>query len=203
MGSGNSDGIHTKVRTFAFDASAQTITFTDKTLLLLGAVLLIRNVTDNIVIYNAADPNLGGSIAAAGDVLTLTYNTTTMDDADQIAVDIAPVQSVNGSLLRKMMVALQPPVWSAGPSSVNAGAYLDMRPSVSGDEVKIVNFVYAGNVELYIYDGATRLLVDSFTGPASSTNYALPATRTRYYQLKNVEASAKILSADGVYTTKV
>jgi len=38
---------------FQFDASAQTVTFTDRTLLLLGTVQLIRNVTDGVTIYMA------------------------------------------------------------------------------------------------------------------------------------------------------
>jgi hypothetical protein len=188
---------------FQFDASAQTITFNDKTLLLLGTVVLIRNVTDGITIYDVSNVNLGGAIAE--NVLTLAYNTTSMADDDQISVEIAPFQSVGGPVLRKMLTALQQPAWPDGaPVSVANNAYLDLRPALAGDEIRIESFAYGGNVELWRTNGVNPQLIDSFTGPASSTGYTLHSTRTLYYRLKNVGGGAAFLiSADGVYTTKV
>lgn len=70
------------VSTYTFDASAKTITFAiDFT---LEQMLLITNVTDNIIIYNFADPTCGGSIT--NNVLTLDYNTTSMNDTDKLQI---------------------------------------------------------------------------------------------------------------------
>ena len=72
-----------KLRTdYLFDASAKTITFTDS--LDVKGLLLITNVTDNILIYNFADPLKGGTVV--GKILTLTYNTTSMSDSDSLQI---------------------------------------------------------------------------------------------------------------------
>lgn len=81
------------VTNYTFDASAQTITFSQFPSIDLERVLLITNVTDNIIIYNFASASLGGS--ASTNVLTLDYDTTAMDDADELQVHyIAPDDNV-------------------------------------------------------------------------------------------------------------
>lgn len=50
----------------------------------LESVLLITNVTDNIIIYNFADATLGGTLS--GNVLTLTYSTVAMSDSDKLQI---------------------------------------------------------------------------------------------------------------------
>ena len=81
-----------QVTNYTFNKTAKTVTFTDYDAIRLDSLLLITNVTDNIIIYNFASPLLGGSVA--GNVLTLTYDTSSMDDADklQIFYDDAEVQ---------------------------------------------------------------------------------------------------------------
>lgn len=73
-----------KVINYTFDASAKTVTFTDYSPVLLNSILLITNVTDNIIIYNFADATKGGTVAT--NVLTLTYDTTSMDDTDKLLI---------------------------------------------------------------------------------------------------------------------
>ena len=73
-----------KVDKYLFDASAQIIKFLDYTTIDLERVLLITNATDNIIIYNFADATKGGTVAA--NVLTLDYDTTSMDDADKLLI---------------------------------------------------------------------------------------------------------------------
>ena len=70
------------ITNYTFDASAKQITFTDYASISLASVLLITNVTDNIIIYNFADS--GGTVA--GNVLTLTYNTASMDNGDKLQI---------------------------------------------------------------------------------------------------------------------
>ena len=72
------------ISNYTFDASEKQITFTDYANIAIESVLLITNVTDNVIIYNFADHALGGT--AATNVLTLTYNTTTMDDTDKLQI---------------------------------------------------------------------------------------------------------------------
>jgi len=72
------------VTSYTFDASEKTITSTDFTS--HDQIQLITNVTDNVIIYNFADPAKGGSLAAT--VLTLDYDTTSMADADALQIFI-------------------------------------------------------------------------------------------------------------------
>jgi hypothetical protein len=73
-----------RISNYTFDASEKKVTFSDYATINLDAILLIVNVTDNIIIYNFADVSLGGTVAT--NVLTLTYSTTSMDDADKLLI---------------------------------------------------------------------------------------------------------------------
>lgn len=87
-----------QITNYTFDSSAKTVTFTDYTTIRLDSLLLITNVTDGIIIYNFASPTLGGTVT--NNVLTLTYNTSSMDNADklQIFYDDSEVQPANTEL---------------------------------------------------------------------------------------------------------
>lgn len=74
----------TLITNYTFDASAQTVTLVDYNPVSLASVLLITNVTDNIIIYNFADPAAGGIVS--GSIITLDYNTTAMDDSDKLMI---------------------------------------------------------------------------------------------------------------------
>lgn len=74
----------TLIKNYTFNAAAKTITFEDFTSIQLKQVLVITNVTDNIIIYNFAA--LGGSVL--NNVLTLNYNTTSMSNSDELQIFI-------------------------------------------------------------------------------------------------------------------
>ena len=86
------------ITNYTFNATAQTVTFTDYTTIRLESVLLITNVTDNVIVYNFADLGFGGSVT--DNILTLAYDTTGMDDTDslQIFYDDNDVQPANTEL---------------------------------------------------------------------------------------------------------
>lgn len=86
------------ITNYIFDKTAQTITFTDYTTISLESVLLVTNVTENIIIYNFAKIGLGGTVT--NNVLSLAYNTTAMSDTDdlQIFYDDTDVQPSNAEL---------------------------------------------------------------------------------------------------------
>jgi hypothetical protein len=72
----------TRITTYTFDASAKTITFASS--LDIEGFMLITNVVDNVIIYNFAEPTLGGTFAT--NTLTLTYDTTLMSDTDELMI---------------------------------------------------------------------------------------------------------------------
>jgi len=65
---------------FIFNASAQTIWVREH----IKRFLMVVNVTDGIVIYNPTTQSTKGT--AQGDFLTLDYDTTNMDDLDELLV---------------------------------------------------------------------------------------------------------------------
>jgi len=73
-----------QITNYTFDKTAKTVTFTNYTTIRLDSLLLITNVTDNVIIYNFASPLLGGTVS--GNVLTLTYDTSAMDDTDKLQI---------------------------------------------------------------------------------------------------------------------
>ena len=70
------------ITNYTFNASAKTIAFNDYTTISLKNILLITNTTSNVIIYNFA--SLGGTVS--GNVLTLTYNTTSMSNSDNLQI---------------------------------------------------------------------------------------------------------------------
>jgi hypothetical protein len=73
-----------QVKSYVFDSSARTITFSDYASIDIDSVLYVINVTDNRAIYNPMNKNLKGSVF--GNVLTLNYDTTTMSDDDELMI---------------------------------------------------------------------------------------------------------------------
>jgi hypothetical protein len=72
------------ISNYSFNATDKKITFSDYSSISLENILLITNVTRNQIIYNFADPAFGGTVAA--NVLTLTFNTAAMANADKIQI---------------------------------------------------------------------------------------------------------------------
>jgi hypothetical protein len=81
------------VTSYTFSASAKTIVSSDFTS--LEKIQLITNVTDNIIIYNFAASAKGGSLS--GTTLTLTYDTTTMDDTDKLQIFVDEASLIPGT----------------------------------------------------------------------------------------------------------
>jgi hypothetical protein len=81
-----------KIDEYLFDASAKTVRFLDYNYIDLERILLITNVTDNIIIYNFADTAKGGTVSE--NVLTLDHDTTSMDDDDDLLIFYQEVDDV-------------------------------------------------------------------------------------------------------------
>jgi hypothetical protein len=95
---------------YTFNSTAKQITFDTSDTITLEKILIITNVTDNIIIYNFADPLKGGTIS--NNVLTLNYDTTSMSNSDslQVFLDIngAPASDDSILLLRRIVQLLTP-----------------------------------------------------------------------------------------------
>lgn len=95
------------IRAYDFDPVAGTITFRGN--YNLKAFLLVTNVTDNVIIYNFADPTKGGTSTYINQetTLTLDYDTSAMESKDelQIFIDIdstivEPIQAMTDPVER-------------------------------------------------------------------------------------------------------
>ena len=95
---------------YTFNAATKQITFNTTDVVSLNQVLVITNVTDNVIIYNFADAAKGGTIT--NNVLTLTFDTTSMSNTDslQIFLDLYGTPSTDDSvvLLRRLIQLLTP-----------------------------------------------------------------------------------------------
>lgn len=87
---------------YTFDASERQITIPKYDLQLFN-FLIITNITDNLIIYNFAKPGLGGSFSDG--VLTLDYDTTSMDDNDELQI-IIDIESNSESQLNQIQNAI-------------------------------------------------------------------------------------------------
>jgi len=90
------------VKNYTFNpgvANSGTVQFTGYSSLTLNQILLITNTTRNVIIYNFADPTVGGSIS--GNTLTLKADTSTMSSGDalQIFIDDFSIPSDQNSQL--------------------------------------------------------------------------------------------------------
>lgn len=73
-----------QVQNYTFNAAAKTVTFTNYSSIELERVLVISNVTDGIIIFNFAVASQTGTVST--NVLTLTYDTTSMSNTDDLAI---------------------------------------------------------------------------------------------------------------------
>lgn len=76
------------IQSYSFDASNKTITLNELDNVEIEQLLIITNVTDGIIIYNFADSLKNATINS--NVINLEYDTTSMDDSDnlQIFIDV-------------------------------------------------------------------------------------------------------------------
>jgi hypothetical protein len=95
---------------YSFNAASKQITFNTTSVIGLEDLLLITNVTDNVIIYNFADPTKGGTIS--NNVLTLTYNTTGMSNTDKLQIfldnSLSPASEESIQYLKKIVQVLTP-----------------------------------------------------------------------------------------------
>ena len=141
---------------YTFDASAKQIQFNNLSSIKKEQLLLITNVTDNIIIYNFANSQLGGTIS--GNVLTLSYDTTSMSDTDKIQIFLdnlsIPASEETLQVLEDQTILLRRMVKLLEPSS--------RQDSVGRQEIAIGSFSPAPLVQQYqTYIGSLGTLIST------------------------------------------
>jgi hypothetical protein len=95
---------------YTFNAASKQITFNTTDVITLEQMLIVTNVTTNKIIYNFADPALGGTIS--NNVLTLTFDTTSMSDPDKLQIFLdntfLPASEESIQYLKKIVQILTP-----------------------------------------------------------------------------------------------
>ena len=141
---------------YTFNASEKKITFNTRDTITLEKVLIITNVTDNIIIYNFANPQFGGTIS--NNVLTLNYDTTSMSNSDALQIFIensfTPASEESLQILEDQTVLLRRMVKLLEPSS--------RQDSVGRQEIAIGSFAPIPSVQQYqTYIGALGTLIST------------------------------------------
>ena len=72
------------VNNYNFHSATNQVVFSQYGQIDQNNILLITNTTDNIIIYNFANPTLGGTVS--GNTLTLNYSTIAMSDTDNLQI---------------------------------------------------------------------------------------------------------------------
>lgn len=177
------------VKNYSFNATARTVTFTDFAAIALDRLLLVTNVTANMVVYQFNDPTLGAS--TAGNVLTLAADTSAMHSGDklQIIYDCATGD----------------PIYDASPASSNVQGNVASGGNDSGNPVK-VGGVYQnstptlasgqrGDLQL---DGQGRLIVTTAPLAAGTDSVNVQGSFNELTSL-----TAAVLNADLLPSTDV
>lgn len=93
------------ITVYTFTPSAKTILFREN--ITLSQVLLITNIRTNTIIYNFADPALGGTLS--GRLLTLNYDTSAMLAGDPLQIFVEG-DDQQPNLFRRVVELLSSPV---------------------------------------------------------------------------------------------
>jgi hypothetical protein len=148
-----------KIDNYVFDKTAGTITFSDYTSITIERVVMVINVTDNVIIYNFAGSGKGGTVS--GNVLTLAYDTSTMSDTDnlQIIYDDNQASSLIETMvnLKQMFRSMVHPAWvDRGSNRVRETAIIE-----SGTVTTVTTVTTCGTLtNIDGYQGK-QLIIDS------------------------------------------
>jgi len=158
-----------QITTYSFNATAKTVTFTDYTTIRLDSILLITNTTDNIIVYNFADPLLGGTVS--NNVLTLTYDTSSMSDGDslQIFYDDSAVQPSNSELQTTLNSLTETLQELTGRLTVLASMANSGAPALRVAPISSVSTAVTGSVTATVASTVVSSLTNFGTGVPANT----------------------------------
>ncbi len=142
---------------YVFNKTAKTITFSNMGDVKLEQIRLVTNVTDNVIIYQFNKPAKGGTLTT--NVLTLDYDTSTMDDADILAIDFNDIDLTLDNSLGSKNVTELAPAWGQNYSDIflnetdlAIGVYRKILPWVEDDVATgSIHIQISANVEITIW----------------------------------------------------
>lgn len=111
-----------RVGIYTFDASGKTITFGSP--VSLDGILLVTNVTENVIIYNPFKIGFGGSVIGA--ILSLDFDTSSMNDTDKLLIEY------DDAVVTVGVTAAALPLPSGAATSVLQGGGLPAALGVGG-----------------------------------------------------------------------
>jgi hypothetical protein len=156
-----------KIDNYTFDKTAKTVTFNNYVSIGLDHILIIVNVTDNIIIYNFADPTKGGTVST--NVLTLTYDTSSMSNTDNLLIYYD-----DGSNLAT--ADNQSKIIKDG-LNVNVGNISGQPPMIYGDGVQAVTLTNTEGEPVSIQNGvldvSVKNIVNTISIPQDFSNLAV------------------------------
>jgi hypothetical protein len=183
------------VPNYSFDKTAKTVTFSDFSSIRLDRILLITNVTSNVVIYQFNNNSLGGTVA--GNVLTLTYDTSAMNNSDKLQIIY---DTVTGDPTYSQSVVKLADNMGKTPQRavVSLNASGNVISAVPGRLIKVYAFAAQSR-----NDNMTLQITDGVGGSSLSLRWALntregvsqPAVAPPAYYYKNAAVNTAIYAA--------
>lgn len=133
------------IKNYTFNAAAKTVTFSDYAVIEHEGILLITNVVDGALLYNFADPALGGTVA--GNVLTLEFDTTAMSNTDGLMVyyddaDVLPATIDSVETLQSYIQEIQNLAQQISFLSTVRGIASDLRVTLLSGTLTTVSTIH-------------------------------------------------------------
>ena len=112
-----------KIDNYLFDKTARTITFLDYDSVKLSRIVTIVNSENQVMFFNFVGAGKGGNIT--GNVLTLDYDTSSMNDTDQLQIiyddkDASILSQLLESVKVLFRVMASPPWWDRSANQLRA-----------------------------------------------------------------------------------
>lgn len=118
------------ITNYTFNKVAKTVTLNEYTSISLSNVLLVTNVTSNIIVYNFADPLRGGTVLT--NVLTLNYDTSSMSNSDILQIFYEDADALGKTSVDDLATAIRTLILVlANPSYIDKSAN-QMRAQITG-----------------------------------------------------------------------
>lgn len=90
-------------------------------------------------------------------------------------------------------------VFNQGVSTVAQNGYFNMQPPVD-TECVVHNISHSTDAVLEYYDGTTSVPADAHIGSGSWMGMYLHCTNSKYYRVRNANASSNNICCDGIIT---
>lgn len=167
------------VQNYTFNASSGEITFTDYTSVDLESILLITNVTDNIIIYNFSDPSKGGSLS--GNILNLNFDTSGMSNTDNLQIFIEDGQT---------------------PATNAALETIDLLLSQLLKRSESLAVVDTAQRQRVVVEGSSNLTIPTVTVNGNNTNFRpADSNNNAVYEINSINTFGRYVTVPDIWRT--